>query len=124
MFKTILLIKKREGISREEFSEYYEKRHLPFMLDLLPGKLALHRRNYILDSTDFEYREASDFGSWPGDFDVITEAIYSNRADAEALTALCRDPDIYRQIIADEANFIAPGGVKKYIVETQETKIK
>lgn len=59
MFKTILLIKKRDGMSRQEFSEYYDKGHLPFMLKLLPGKLAVHRRNYIVDAADFGNREQS-----------------------------------------------------------------
>ena len=40
-------------------------------------------------SKDFEYR-GEDGAGWPGDFDVITEAFYNSRAEAEQLTALCR----------------------------------
>ena len=123
MFKTILLIKKRADLSREEFIDYYERHHLPFMLQLLPGKISTHRRNYILEASDFEYRQKTGSGEWPGDFDVITEAIYKGRNDAEQLTAMCRKADIYRKVVSDEANFIEPGGVKKYIVETRETQI-
>jgi hypothetical protein len=45
MFKVIMLIKKRPDISRDEFIDYYDNRHVPFMQNLLSVGAAVHRRN-------------------------------------------------------------------------------
>lgn len=58
MFSTILTIRKREDISREGFMDYYENKHAPLMVKLLPNTMLSYRRNYILEDHPLSRRLA------------------------------------------------------------------
>lgn len=74
MVKEILLIKRREGLSREEFSQQYEEVHAPLILKHCPT-IKRYVRNYI----------ASTLSAEKTDFDCITEVWYD---DIEGFRAL------------------------------------
>ncbi len=119
MFKWIVLISKRKDLSREEFIDYYENFHVPLLRRILP-RIEIYRRNYIchddaMFAIDDRGGNAEDYG-----FDVVTEAIFNTRAEAEALMAAFADPDIFRQVKEDEAEFVEPGCAKMFVVEVRE----
>ncbi len=74
MVKEMLLIKRREGLSREEFSRQYEEVHAPLILKHCPT-IKRYVRNYI----------ATTLGAEEPDFDCITEVWYE---DIEGFRAL------------------------------------
>ncbi len=57
-----------------------------------------------------------------GDFDCMTEPVFSTREEAEAQIAAYLDPEIHPIIAADEANFIAPGGLRFYMMEVYQSE--
>jgi hypothetical protein len=122
MFSTILTIRKRSDISREEFIEYYEKKHTAVIAELIPSKAILFRRNYVIDDDPLTLRLAEGRGSDTelGDIAVITEGRFENREDAEEVIEAFLEKDTLDQILADEENFIAPGGVRWTVVEVHE----
>src|SRR3546814_16483863 len=50
MVKLVALLKAKEGLSQEEFENYYEKYHVPLVLKHLP-QIAHYRRNYVVPDT-------------------------------------------------------------------------
>jgi hypothetical protein len=122
MFSTILTIRKRRDISREEFIEYYENAHTALVGHLLPSTILQYRRNYIIDEDPLSRRLAQGRGddTEMPDVAVVTEARFATREDAEALVEAFLSDEILPRILADEAHFIEPGGVRWRVAEVHE----
>lgn len=111
MFKTIALLKRKAGLSRAEFIDYYENHHAKLVLELQP-QLRDYRRNFI--DLDGAYLPAAAPAL---DFDVITEMWYDDRAAYEAAMAVWDDPELAQRRIRDEANFIDLEHIRFFIVD-------
>jgi uncharacterized protein (TIGR02118 family) len=93
--KLILFVKRKSGISHEEFRQHYESCHAPLAWSKLSGKLVKYKRNYL-----------SSFPGLPEPiYDCITEFWF---ADKEALDgALTWTRSEAGQILAqDEEKFM------------------
>ena len=122
MFKWIVQIKKKQGMTRAEFIDYYENKHEPLIRRLLP-RYPIYRRNYLVFddpmlSIDGRGGSADDAG-----YDVLTEGVFDTREDAQAFMAAFAKTEIREQIKADEANFVEPGHAKMFIVEVYQSAI-
>lgn len=117
MFKVIALLRRKAGISREAFIDYYESRHAPLILSLLP-QIREYRRNYF-DLT------GAIFG--PGvqapDFDVVTELWMEDRAAYDAFMARSAEPDVAARIAADEENFLDRSATRFIVVDEHSSVI-
>jgi hypothetical protein len=56
VFSTILTIRKKRDISREEFIDYYENKHTALIGRLLPATIQQYRRNYVIDEDPMSRR--------------------------------------------------------------------
>jgi len=108
MYKCIALLKRKAGMSREEFIDYYETRHAPLIRSLLP-QIREYRRNFI-DFSD------ESFGQAP-DFDVITELWFDDREAYESFRANSADPEIFRRIAEDEENVFDRSATRLFVVD-------
>lgn len=90
MIKSISFVKRKLGISREEFMRYYEDVHAPHALKLFGMKKYV--RNYLIVPP----------GAPEPDFDCITEFWYETAEDARAALKLSRSPEGQ----TDEADFM------------------
>ena len=98
MLKLILLFRRKPGMSREAFVDYYENVHAPLSVDKIPG-IALYRRMYL------EPGEAP-FGhptTEPG-FDVVTEIGFERREDYDAAVRAFTSPTLGELFYADMQN--------------------
>ncbi len=124
MFKLVVTIKKNPDLSREEFIDYYNKRHLPFMARLIRlegGGMKVHRRNFVVSGDPFEDVITDDrMAVNKRDFDAMTEVIFDRREDAVELFGAYFQPKILEEIQKDEANFIQLDSVRFYVVEVHE----
>jgi uncharacterized protein (TIGR02118 family) len=125
MFKLIIAFRKKQGMSRDDFIQYYEGKHVPLAQKLLgvgTGR-GIYRRNYII-ADDPLLSKVGDgrSGDNTDQFDVITESIANTREEMEAGLGLFFSDEIFRKIKADEANFVEPGSVKFYVVEVRENE--
>ena len=98
MFKVIALLKRRADLSHEAFVEYYESRHAPLALQLMPGILA-YRRNFLDPSGMIVHT-----GGAVPDFDVITELWFADRAAFDSAMRAFEDPAVMDRLARDEAN--------------------
>jgi hypothetical protein len=114
MFKVVLLARKRPDIAFEAFRDIYSNHHVHFMNRLLQHGAARHRRNFVLHPDPAQ----------PGEYDVISEVFYEDRAVAEATMRELADPDIHRRRIEDEARFLDPASVRVFMVEPETTDFR
>jgi hypothetical protein len=108
--KIVMLIRKRPELTREEFIDYYDNHHVPFVHSLLPQGAAIHRRNFVVPGD----------GVVP-DCDVISEVFYENRETADAAMRALADPRIRKLVEEDEERFLVRGSIRRYLVEVHET---
>ena len=119
MIKLIMLLKKRADLTREQFMDYYDNHHVPFMHSIVPVGAAVHRRNYIVASesgSEHEVTSQAEDGC-----DVIVEVFYESRQAAEAAMKALAEPETARRMKEDESRFIQPGSIRRFVVEVHET---
>ena len=110
MFKVMMLLNKKPELTREQFIDYYDKRHVPLVHSLLPKGAAVHRRNFVAA------------GQAPiGDCDAVVEVFYEDLETAQAATRAMADPVVRQRVEADEDQFIQRGSIRRFIVEVHET---
>jgi len=109
MLKCIALLKRREGMSREAFIDYYETHHAPLIASLAPQILA-YRRNFVEVEGRFEFGAAIDF-------DCVTELFFADRAAYDAFAARCAEPDVARRIAEDEEHVFDRAASRMMMVE-------
>ena len=110
MIKTIALLKRKPGMTHEQFVDCYENRHAPFIRAMLPA-IVDYRRNYIGPD------DARVFpGAAPVDFDVITELWFADQAAYDRAMALLAEPDNWAALVADEENLFDRDKTRMFVV--------
>lgn len=121
MVKIIMLIKKRPDLTREEFMDYYDNKHVPLMHKILSKGAAVHRRNFVIPNVaDIGSADNIDTSA-ENEYDVICEVFYEDRETAESVMRDFEDPEIRRLCEEDEAKFQLRGSIKRFIVDVHET---
>lgn len=115
MFKVVALLARKQGLSRAEFIDYYETRHVPLITEVLPPFRG-YRRNYL----EHEGRLAPP-GAPATDFDVLSEFLFDDRAGYDAMLAAYADPATAARIAADEENFLDRSRTRMHVVEVHTT---
>jgi hypothetical protein len=95
MLKLILLFRRKPGMSRETFIDYYETVHAPLSVEKIPG-IALYRRMYLEPGQAPFGHPATE----PG-FDVVTELGFENVADYDAAVRAFTSPTLGDLFYAD-----------------------
>jgi uncharacterized protein (TIGR02118 family) len=111
MFKVIALLSEKPGLSRDDFIEYYETKHVPLVRKLFP-QIQEYRRNFL----DL-HGAIIAAGTTPPDFDVVTEFWFADRAAYEETLASYGSPTVGETIGQDEANFLDHSKMRFIVVE-------
>lgn len=119
--KVVALFKRKPGLTPEQFREYYETRHSVLGMKLMPY-FSDYRRNYIRHDLGPQ-RSSAEAPSSTLDFDVITEITFATQADYDAMLKALADPDIRRQVIDDESNFMDRSATLSYMVDEHVSAI-
>jgi uncharacterized protein (TIGR02118 family) len=104
MIKAISFLKRKPGISREEFARHYEEVHAPLAMKHFPFKRYV--RNYVIGDPDADV---------PG-FDCITEVWFETMEDCEAAAEFSMSED-YKVISDDEEKFMDRSSIVAFLVE-------
>jgi len=110
MIKVVALLKAKAGLSRAEFIAYYETRHAPLILSLLP-EIADYRRNFVDRAGAFESAVAAI------DFDSVTEMRFASRAAYDRFLARAADPEVAQAIAEDEENVFDRAATRMFVVD-------
>ncbi|HLY58993.1 MAG TPA: EthD domain-containing protein [Stellaceae bacterium] len=114
--KLISLIKRKPGMSRQEFMDYYETTHVG--LGLRHTRMSAYRRNYVMSDDAVVAGDDEALG-----FDVITESLFPDAAALEWTWNNCASPEVRGEFEADEAKFIDTGRTAVFQVEQRETRM-
>ena len=104
MIKGMSLIKRKPGLSQEEFSRHYEEVHVPLALRHFPFKRYV--RNYVITPPGIE----------EPDFDCITEVWFDTMEDCQAAAEFSVS-EAYRVISEDEDRFMDRSKIVAFLVE-------
>lgn len=115
MFKVLILIKRKPGMSIEDFRRHYEENHAPLAMRMVPN-LKRYVRHYAAP-----YPDAASMPDIP--CDVITEFGFDDRADFERGMAYIQDPERSPILVEDEERFIDRDSVRFFMIEDCETVI-
>ncbi|MDG2004062.1 MAG: EthD domain-containing protein [Novosphingobium sp.] len=101
VLKLVFLLKRKPGMTTEEFRDYYETKHRKLAEQAMPGALRYVRR-YVSPEPNPITGEAIELP-----FDVVMELWWKNRAAWDELQASIADSEIGRAIYADEENLFS-----------------
>lgn len=110
MPKMIAVLRRKKGMSFEEFRTYYETRHVPLVKGIMGDDLQAYIRNYVDQGSPFPV-------GMPVDFDCISEFHYADQAAFERAVAAIQHPDNVDRVRADELNFLAIDEARLCMVE-------
>lgn len=112
MHKLLIFLKRKPGMSLDDFRGYYERHHVPLIMKYMAGPERYFRR----------YLEPTD-GMPEMDFDVITEVWFKDRATVDiVLSAMAKDA-MPADVIIDEHNVFDRSKSRFHIVSESETEL-
>jgi uncharacterized protein (TIGR02118 family) len=117
MIKLIGLLKKKLGMSRQEFIDYYENHHVPLAVRITPMGHD-YRRSYT-KLVRAEGREVD----MAGEYDVVSEVWFRDQQAYDAFATAMRNPEISGRIKADEEKFLDRSATKILMVEEHCTTV-
>jgi hypothetical protein len=115
MIKFVCLLKRKKGLSFEQFKHYYENNHARLANSYLTKALKYQRR--YLQSAMPGYMASE--GELPGMYDCFTEVWFENRADMEANLAVLSEKQAAAVVIEDEEKFLDRSQLRFFIVEDE-----
>jgi hypothetical protein len=112
MYKIVSLVKRKPGLTREQFKNYYETTHSKLGDKYLPPYCTKYLRRYL------EPVGHPITGSPEGfDYDCITEMWFPDEATYKAFTASVTAPEIAKVVIEDEEKLVDRAKTRRYVVE-------
>jgi DNA-binding GntR family transcriptional regulator len=117
MFKMIVLLKKKPGMSDAAFRDYYEGHHARLVMRSAPS-MRKYVRNYLTPLGNAIY--AADEG---GAVDCVTEAWFRTKEEFEQTIAGILGSDIADALVRDEENLFDRPFIRWFAVEAIESDL-
>lgn len=117
MIKTVTSLKKKAGLSNDEFRAYYESRHRLIGEKYLKGYATRYIRRYLdpVPDSDGILREP--------EFDVLLEIWFPDIATWRACSETLNSPAAMEEIIEDEERMFDRSRKRTYLVEEIESRM-
>jgi hypothetical protein len=119
MFKVIWLLKRKPGITHEQFREHYENSHAVLGQKFFGHLILSYKRNY--DAAKQAGQENAFMASRQSDYDCITEWIMPSEAAFEECMELLADPVIGKLFLEDETYFLDGAATRLMRCQTFDT---
>ena len=118
MFKVVMPIKRKPGMSKSEFEAYYESNHRLIGEKYLRGYAHKYSRRYLHNL---------DYGSGAiqedPEYDVLLEAWYPDEETFRAFLDSISTPEITDEITTDEEKFFDRSSMRMYRIYEQDSEI-
>ncbi|GAA1843971.1 hypothetical protein GCM10009836_24190 [Pseudonocardia ailaonensis] len=117
MFKVMLLVKRKPGMSMEDFVDYYENVHAA--RDKSGSGIVHYARHYLRPAPSFTDDETAE-----PPFDAVTEVWYSDRAAYDAIREkLVQKPAWVADVVADEERFMDRARCRTVFVDSRVSEM-
>ncbi|MDG2002662.1 MAG: EthD domain-containing protein [Novosphingobium sp.] len=101
MERVFVLLKRKPGITFEEFRDHYENSHALLGEKYFGHLFRSYRRNYIPAGVRF-----SDGASGENAYDCLTELVFHDAGGYAELKRIAGKPEIRAVLVEDEARFL------------------
>ncbi|KKC27301.1 EthD domain-containing protein [Sphingomonas sp. SRS2] len=118
MFKAVCLLKRRPGMSFEEFVEYYETNHRKLGEKWLNGPTRYVRR-YLHPVNNPVSGETPEL-----DYDVLTEMWFETREAFDVAMAALSRPEAAQEILEDEVKLFDRSKISLCWIEERESDLR
>src|ERR1700733_14795841 len=102
MDRILLLLKRKPGLTFDEFQHHYETSHALLGERFFGHLFKSYRRNYIPDGTRF----ANASAPLENAYDCITELIFKDAKGSEEFNRIASNPEVRRTLMEDEERFL------------------
>jgi hypothetical protein len=129
MFKVMWLLRRKPGITLEQFRNHYEQSHARLAQKYFGDLLIAYKRNYkteawgggVPTAKSSEGNAGGGFGpiDWP--YDCIAEWVMSDEAAFDEINRLFADPVIGKEFHDDEEHFLDRESVLLFKCEMEDT---
>ena len=126
MLKIVYFLKRKHGISPEQFRQHYESSHVVLAKRYIGHLLEDYVRNYpqfaLLNPS--EIPEGTEPAPYDIGYDCITEMYVKDQAAIAEMTRIFNDPDINPILVEDELKFLERDQTVMIMVEVVNTGTK
>lgn len=120
-YHRVAFLSKLPSLSRREFIDYYENKHIPLIVSLSGDTLPfIYKRRYVEHECE-PARKAADDGM-PFDYDVITELVFHHEDGFNAWAQQISKDGGAEKIAKDEARFLDRSRTRSTNVEEFVTR--
>jgi hypothetical protein len=114
MIKLVTLLKRRPGMSKDDFQAYYEAHHRLIGEKVLSGYALRYLRRHLtpVDGKTLDH-----------DADVVLEIWFPDQATMDACFAAMADPGVAAEIADDEERLFDRSRIRGYLVEECESAL-
>ncbi len=113
-FTLVTLLKRREGMSKEDFIAYYEEHHRRIGERVLAGWATRYVRRFLFPADGEDQLH---------DADVVMEIDFPDAATCDACFAAAADPVIAAEIEEDEARLFDRSRIRSFRVEERASEL-
>lgn len=103
MFKAMMFLKRKTGISHEQFRDHFEHVHVPMAQKHFGHLMIAYQRNY--PSVVLEGARSNRLAREPR-YDCVSEWFLADRAAYDAIQAMFGDTPVGREFFEDEEKFL------------------
>lgn len=119
MVKIIYFLKRKKGLTHEQFREHYEKSHVVLAKKYIGHLLKDYIRNYpsfaLLNPSNIP--EGTEPVPYDIGYDCITEMHVENQAAIDEMTRIFNDPEVNPVLVEDELKFLERDQIVMIIVD-------
>ena len=106
MIAMILLLKRKPGMTREQFRRHYDTSHVMLAKKHLGHLFHDYRRHYVGDVIAMRGEEVVVNGVEEGAYDVITKIVFKDQAALDEFWRIYAIPEVFAELRADEQAFL------------------
>lgn len=116
MQRVFVLLKRKPGMSFEDFRHHYENGHALLGEKYFGHLFASYRRNYIPAGTRLLDGQVIENA-----YDCLTELVFHEPGGYQELRRIASDPEVYRVLVEDEEKFLDRGACSNAISQPIES---
>jgi hypothetical protein len=118
MIRILVLLKRKPGLTMEEFITHFETKHVEIGKKIFTGNAVKYSRKYLTPIED----PRGDTPVVPT-YDAVMEAWFEDQAHWDAALEIARSPEIVAAAIADSEQFIDRSQRAMYLADLRETDL-
>lgn len=117
MYKLVALVKRKPGLSKQQFRDYYETFHSKLGEKYLPPYCKKYLRRYMQ-----WLPHPMKSGQAPGpDYDCMVEFWFETKDDCTAFEQSVSAPEIVKEVVEDEERFVDRANSYRYLIEDYQS---